>query len=305
MTRILGIDTSNYTTSAAVVQDGEVVFNSRKILNVKLGEKGLRQSEALFQHVINLPELLCGDSFSCFDAVCASVSPRPVNGSYMPVFKAGESTARSIASVLKIPFYETSHQEGHIAAACYSVDFNKSDFIAMHLSGGTSEILKVRHDNGYKIDIIGGTRDISFGQFIDRIGVAAGMNFPSGKYVDQAAISCKSSALRIPSKVYGLQFNLSGQETAGLRYIQDGYNHEEIMYAVMLCAAKTLEKLLNNIYALYDLPVIITGGVSSSNFIKNYLSGRDNTNLLFSSAEFASDNAAGTALIGYERHKNK
>ena len=53
----LGIDTSNYKTSLAVVdKTGEVLFNYQKFLDVKPGEKGLRQSEAFFQHVQKLPE---------------------------------------------------------------------------------------------------------------------------------------------------------------------------------------------------------------------------------------------------------
>jgi N6-L-threonylcarbamoyladenine synthase len=301
MTRILGIDTSNYTTSAAVVQDGAVICSKRKMLNVKLGEKGLRQSEALFQHVNNLPLILLDEAFRDFDAVCVSSRPRPVEGSYMPVFKAGEGTAVSIASVLGIPVYKTSHQEGHIKAACYSAGFDEKKFIAFHLSGGTSEILLVSKEDTYNIEIIGGTRDISFGQFIDRIGVSCGMTFPSGKQVDDMAVKCQGSSLRIPSRVDGLFFNLSGQETAGLRYVKDGYNQEEISYAVMLCVSKTLEKLLNNLCNIYNLPVIITGGVSSSSFIKNYLCGKYN-NVYFSTPDFASDNAAGVALIGCEMH---
>ena len=55
----LGIDTSNYKTSLAVVdKTGEVLFNYQKFLDVKPGEKGLRQSEAFFQHVQKLPEAI-------------------------------------------------------------------------------------------------------------------------------------------------------------------------------------------------------------------------------------------------------
>ena len=46
----LGIDTSNYKTSVAVTSsEGEIIFNSQSFLKVKEGQRGLRQSEALFQ----------------------------------------------------------------------------------------------------------------------------------------------------------------------------------------------------------------------------------------------------------------
>ena len=56
---ILGIDTSNYKTSVALIQrDGTVIHDLRRLLRVKQGEKGLRQSAALFQHIENLPSMI-------------------------------------------------------------------------------------------------------------------------------------------------------------------------------------------------------------------------------------------------------
>ena len=91
MAQILGIDTSNYTTSAALLdlETGEV-HQEKQLLPVKVGEVGLRQSDAVFHHTRQLPELLerlrpflennpvCG--------VSVSTRPRNVDGSYMPCF---------------------------------------------------------------------------------------------------------------------------------------------------------------------------------------------------------------------------
>jgi N6-L-threonylcarbamoyladenine synthase len=289
MPKILGIDTSNYTTSVAVVDNDKVVYDRRQVLNVKLGEKGLRQSEALFQHIINLPVLLNVSHVKEIDGVCVSIKPRPVEGSYMPVFRAGESIAKSISSVLDVPIFETTHQEGHIEAACRSINFKNHEFIALHLSGGTSEVLRVKKKERYEIEIIGGTKDISIGQFLDRIGVAMGL-------------SSKGSRIRIPSKVDNLQFNLSGQETLGLKYINEGYNYEEIAFSTMLCVAKTLEKVFNNIFKQFRLPVILMGGVASSQFLRNYFENKFENEILFSGGQYASDNAVGVAFIGFEKY---
>ncbi|MCX7885207.1 MAG: O-sialoglycoprotein endopeptidase [Caloramator sp.] len=297
--KVLGIDTSNYTTSIAVVEEGKIIYDVRKLLKVKKGEKGLRQSEALFQHVNNLPLMLNDDAVKGIDAVCVSVKPRPKEDSYMPVFKAGESIGQAIAYTNNINIFYTTHQEGHIEAACRCINFNFKEFIAFHLSGGTSEILYVKRDKNYFIEKIGGTKDISLGQFIDRIGVALGYEFPSGKFVDDAALSISDSQLRIPSRVDELKFNLSGQETLGLKYIDKGYNHEEISYSVMLCASKTIEKLLINTLKEYKLPVLIMGGVASSSFLKNYILKRFSKDIYFSNSKYASDNATGVAYIGY------
>lgn len=299
MTKILGIDTSNYTTSAAIVEDGTVVYDERCLLNVKLGEKGLRQSEALFQHIDNLPLLLNTPLLKGINAVCVSEKPRPVEGSYMPVFKAGISIGMSISSALGVPFYKTTHQEGHIEAAVHSIGFKSDSFVAIHMSGGTTEVLKVNsNDKGYDIDILGGTKDISFGQFIDRIGVALGLPFPSGKYMDEYALEIKESNLRIPSHVEGMYFNLSGQETMGLKYVKYGYNVKEIAFASMLCAAKTLEKVIRNLQKEIRLPVLLMGGVASSKFLKAYFKSKCYNYIHFSHERYASDNAVGDAYIG-------
>ncbi|EYE89699.1 O-sialoglycoprotein endopeptidase [Fervidicella metallireducens AeB] len=303
MAKILGIDTSNYTTSVAVVKDGEILYDARKLLNVEQGQRGLRQSDALFQHVKNLPDLLNSPFTKGIDAVCVSTRPRPVEGSYMPVFKAGESIASSIAYTSGVPIYKTSHQEGHLEGACRSINFSYKEFIAVHMSGGTTEILKVSKDNDYSVEIIGGTKDISIGQFIDRIGVAMGLSFPAGKDIDELAIKPCDTNLRIPSKVDGFYFNFSGQETLGLKYIEEGYNKEEIAKAVMICISKTLEKVFNNLLKTNELPILLVGGVASSIFLKCYFKEKYKDIIFFSDNKYASDNAAGCAFIGLEKYK--
>ena len=188
-TVVLGIDTSCYTTSVAV-KCGEQMLHIKKMLDVKEGECGLRQSDALFQHIKNLPalfdDLKTNINLKEFDHITVAVSakPRTVEGSYMPVFLAGQSFARTVADVLGAKYIETSHQDGHIMAAIYSCkNYSICDeaFLTYHLSGGTTELLLVRKNgNSFECEIVGGTRDLPAGQFIDRIGVKLGMQFPCG-----------------------------------------------------------------------------------------------------------------------------
>lgn len=117
----LGFDTSCYTTSAAAVDEhGAVVAAERMLLPVREGQRGLRQSEAVFAHVRQMPQVmdalrrrLAGVQVV---AVCASARPRDGEDSYMPVFTVGLGHASVLASTLGVPLYETSHQQGHIAA---------------------------------------------------------------------------------------------------------------------------------------------------------------------------------------------
>lgn len=301
MSKILGIDTSNYTTSVAVVEDGTLIYDNRKILDVDLGKKGLRQSEALFQHIKNLPTLLDSIKVQNIDAVAVSTKPRPCEDSYMPVFKAGETVAKSIASVLGIPLIETTHQEGHIEAGSYSIGFNEDEFIVFHMSGGTSEILMYNKNKQNKVELIGGTKDISFGQFLDRVGVALGYDFPAGKYVDELSLSINETELVIPSKVEGLYFNLSGQETHAHKYIEKGFKKEEIALATMKCIAKTLDKLIAFLLKNYNKKILLIGGVASSKYIANFINKKYNGSVFISKPDYAQDNAIGVALIGMKK----
>lgn len=323
---ILGIDTSNYTTSMALIDfGGSTVCDSRKMLTVKQGEKGLRQSYALFQHIDNLPEIterlinknndISGSAGIC--AVAVSSRPRPVEGSYMPVFKAGLSFAQSIAAINRIPCFEFSHQEGHIEAVKnLSVLDNEKEILAFHLSGGTCELLSVRSRDpyGYDIEIIGGTKDISFGQLFDRIGVYLGFDFPAGGSLDKIVSEYNfehSSGGRALKKLFkpvhtdGLYFNLSGLETGFKRNISIDSVFEEKAAAIYEifrktadCLIKITEKAVNETGIT---SVLFSGGVSSSlairNFITDYFKGK-NISIVFGDPDLSKDNAVGIALLG-------
>ena len=142
----IGIDTSNYTTSAALVKDGRVEVNSKKLLPVRPGELGLRQSDAVFHHVQQIGDVLAPVLSACgpVRAVGVSTRPRAVEGSYMPCFTVGAAVARALAMSHRVPLHTFSHQQGHIAAALYSagqLSLLKETFLVFHVSGGTTEAL--------------------------------------------------------------------------------------------------------------------------------------------------------------------
>lgn len=308
---ILGVDTSNYRTSLCLInEEGAVVAEERMLLTVKPGERGLQQSEALFQHIQRLPQLAEKMSWSGNQvvAVAASTRPRPVEGSYMPVFTAGESWGRGIATFLRVPFYSTSHQEMHIAAGEFSVTARPAgdDFLAFHLSGGTSELLQCRRTaNGYDIEILGGSLDLHAGQLVDRVGVAMGLPFPSGPYLEKLANEVHEDELRVPATGKGYHFHLSGAETQLLRAIaDDSHSKPAIARATELCIAKCLEKTIR--YAVekgHPKEVLIVGGVAANARIKARLKERlehpaVGCTLFFAEPYYSGDNAFGVAHIG-------
>ena len=318
----LGIDTSNYKTSLSLVNtDGEIIYNYQQFLDVPKGMRGLRQSDAFFQHVnrLDIPIREAMKYRKEIGVVCVSSRPRPVDGSYMPCFLAGLQFAKTAAMALDIPYFETSHQEGHIEAVKYYSELKSENrFICFHFSGGTTEA--VLADSG-KLEIVGGTKDISYGQVIDRIGVRLGFDFPAGKYLDEIAIQSidlrikqgKSAKLLKPLKSDDGFLNLSGIETQGQRAI-DELNKGSLSYddSVCLLCGELFDKIGKSIIDITvdvskkcnEKKFLFAGGVSSSNYIRQYIKQNmpKDIEYCFGRAELSTDNAVGTALIGGKKY---
>lgn len=310
MNIFLGFDTSNYTTSAALFGNGAIKSN-RKILEVKKGARGLRQSDALFAHIKNLPniysELLENIQTKDIAAVGVSTKPRNAEGSYMPVFLAGKAFAYAAAESMGVPLYEFSHQDGHIMAGIVSgghYELLEKTFLSVHLSGGTTEVLKSSYNKFcFNNEIVGGTKDISAGQLIDRIGVLLGMKFPCGKELEKYALNA-AGKVKIKTSVTKGYVNFSGAETALARIINEN-DSEEICFAVLEHVGNALAKMLSNITESYGIEdILIVGGVASDKIIKDILINRVKARLYFASPEYSTDNAVGIAALaekGYGR----
>lgn len=301
---VLGLDTSNYTTSAAVY-DGEEGRNQGRLLEVRPGELGLRQSDALFQHVKHLPEvveaLLGEEGLGTVQAVGASTRPRAVEGSYMPCFLAGASQGQVLSQVLGVPFYAFSHQQGHLAAAAWSadrLDLLDRPFLAWHLSGGTTELLRVEPgEDGVAVraEILGGTSDISAGQLIDRTGVLLGLSFPAGKEVEKLSRQAQKREY-YKVKVNGLTFSLSGMENKVRQMVQRGEEPAEVAWFAQETVCRVVQACTKAAMEAYPgLPVLCSGGVASNGRLKELL--RQNCGALFAQPQFSTDNAMGTAVL--------
>ena len=301
---VLGLDTSNYTTSAAVF-DGERGRNQGRLLEVRPGELGLRQSDALFQHVKHLPEvveaLLGEEGLGTVQAVGASTRPRAVEGSYMPCFLAGASQGQVLSQVLGVPFYAFSHQQGHLAAAAWSagrLDLLDRPFLAWHLSGGTTELLRVEPEEdgvAVRAEILGGTSDISAGQLIDRTGVLLGLSFPAGKGVEKLSRQAQKREY-YKVKVNGLTFSLSGMENKVRQMVQRGEEPAEIAWFAQETVCRVVQACTKAAMEVYPgLPVLCSGGVASNGRLKELL--RQNCGALFAQPQFSTDNAMGTAIL--------
>ena len=298
---VIGIDTSNYTTSIAYF-DGQDGLNCSKLLPVRQGELGLRQSDAVFAHIKGLPEL-SGRLFSnvqidSITAIGVSTRPRAVEGSYMPCFMVGYSHAKLLSDMLNVPLVEVSHQQGHVAASLWSaghLELMDRPHLAWHLSGGTTELLLVEPDAKNVICTkIGGTTDISAGQLIDRTGQLLDLPFPSGKHID--ALSKEASMKDVfKVKCSGLEFSLSGVQNK-VQQFHDKYAvpAETAAYALR-CVATAVCKATENARKAYPgLPVVFSGGVASNSMLRSLTTQFDP---IFSQPQYSTDNAMGVAVL--------
>lgn len=301
----LGIDTSNYTTSVAVAdENGNIIANLKNPLPVKEGERGLRQSDAVFHHTAALPALIerAKDIILGDEILAVGVSARPTDriGSYMPCFLPGVSAASAVSLGSGCKLYAFSHQCGHIMAALYSaecLDLIGERFAAFHVSGGTTDMLLCSPGEGevpFVVEKIGGTLDINAGQAIDRAGVYMGLKFPCGPALEKLALACKEKPKKEKLCVKGISCNLSGLENKASKMFDDGESKEAVAAFVIDFITRTIEKLSENLRAEKgNLPIVYAGGVMSCSIIKNRLSSFGS----FALPEFSADNAAGVALL--------
>ncbi len=303
MTAVLGLDTSNYTTSAAWF-DGERGRNAGRLLEVPAGRLGLRQSDALFQHIKRLPEMVRSLEQLDFRAVGASTRPRAVEGSYMPCFLAGASFGEAMAHVLGVPFYAFSHQEGHLAAAAWSagrLDLLEGPFLAWHLSGGTTELLRVEPEGTFlRAEIVGGASDLSAGQLIDRAGVLLGLPFPAGKALDALAEKDSHSDC-YAVKVNDLIFSLSGMENQIQNLTARKKSPAYVANFALNTVAQVVRRTTEEAQSRWPgLPVLCSGGVASNRRLRAAL-----PQAIFAAPEYSTDNAMGIAILSHRAMKEE
>ncbi|MCE5196464.1 MAG: O-sialoglycoprotein endopeptidase [Negativicutes bacterium] len=308
---VLGIDTSNYTTSlAAVTLDHQLLHQQRQLLSVAMGERGLRQSEAVFAHLRSISQQFLQLERPDYPPVAIGVSnqPRSLPGSYMPVFLVGNQFAAVLSQMLKIPLYTYSHQEGHIKAGLFSAgEPDLPQFLSVHLSGGTTELLLVKQEeHHFRETILAATDDISAGQLIDRIGVAMGLPFPAGPALEKLAQTSHENLSVIPAAYHQGKLSFSGAESQAMRLLQSAAEPAEIARAVENCVVKSLEKMIRSAIETTKIKdVLLVGGVTANRYLRDRLRHKlehpaVSAHLYFASPELSSDNAVGIAFLAAE-----
>lgn len=301
---ILGIDTSAYTTSIALVDadNNKVLADERKVLEVEKGQKGLRQQEAVFQHLKNFPEIFKNINYNLSNVKIVSVSSKPRNeeNSYMPVFTVGQNYGKVIAHSLNCKLLEYSHQENHIAASLINDYKDVDNVLAVHVSGGTTEFISAKKSiKGFETKILGGTKDITFGQLIDRMGILMDFPFPCGMHMENYLKGKSFEEIKPPSISGDAYINLSGMENYYTNlYINQKKSKEAIIYSLFKYIAHCTIHILHNLSDNKFETIIISGGIASNSYIRNFIENSiNNHKILFPTIRNSSDNGVGLAYL--------
>lgn len=308
MSLFLGADTSNYTTSVALYDAAQgTVRMARKLLPVKEGQKGLRQSDAVYLHLRQLPSLfeeVCAQAREPVRAVGVSVRPRDAEGSYMPCFEAGQAAARAAAAALQAPAFSFSHQAGHVAAALWSarrLAWLSRPFIAFHVSGGTTEAVlctpgrALLGDEPFAVRLLCASLDLKAGQAIDRVGVMLGLSFPAGPALE--ALSRQSGRhFAVRPSMKGGDCSLSGVENRCRAMREAGEPDADVARFCMDSVIAALSAMAQRVREEHPgLPLLFAGGVTANADMRAALSGEGDA--VFAEPAYSSDNAAGVAVL--------
>ena len=311
---IMGVDTSNYTTSVALMtEDGTLLANIKRPLSVKAGERGLRQSDAVFAHIKNMPSAMAEAkgvlSGRVISAIGVSTRPRNIEGAYMPCFLAGVMAAESISASSSIPLYPFSHQCGHIMAAIYSSGrydlLERDSFAAFHISGGTTEMLRVKPTcDAFESELIGGTADLNAGQIIDRVGVYMGIPFPAGPELEKLALKNERKLKNFSPKITEFKINLSGLENMAVKAYEETKDASYVSAFVLKYIGCSLSALADAYESRFGKSeFLFAGGVMSNSIIKNMI--LDKFNASFAEPILSSDNAVGIAELARRKFINQ
>ncbi|CAB1128650.1 Peptidase_M22 domain-containing protein [Candidatus Hydrogenisulfobacillus filiaventi] len=312
---VLGIDTSAYTTSVAVLAPGGQVIDRRRVLPVPAGARGLRPSEAVWHQLQQLtdllPAVLAGLAVPPA-AVGVSVQPRPQPGSHLPPFAVGRLAAASVAAAWGCRLETVSHQEGHLAAGLWGLGLAPgspavpSRFYGLHVSGGTTELVQVEEERPghWRVAVVGATADLYAGQLVDRVGVALGLPFPAGPGLERLAAGAQAAVplpVGPPRRDGGRWLiSFSGPETAALRALARGAEPAAVARGVEAAVARGLAKLLAT-----QPPgrVVVVGGVAANLFVRRELVRRLGPvwEVGFGPPALSGDNAVGVAWLAARR----
>jgi N6-L-threonylcarbamoyladenine synthase len=311
--RVLGIETSCDETGAAIYDSEKGLLAhtlySQVAMHAEYG--GVVPELASRDHVrktIPLIESVLAESNlkkSDIDGIAYTAGPGLVGA-----LLVGAAIARSLAFAWNIPAVGVHHMEGHLLAPMLEASPPPFPFVALLVSGGHTQLVKVARMGSY--EILGDTLDDAVGEAFDKTAKLLGLAYPGGAALAKLAEKGSAGRFRFPRPMLdrpGLEFSFSGLKTAAVNIAAsvtlDEQTRCDIAFAFQEAVVDTLVAKCQRALLLTGWKtLVVAGGVGANQRLRQRLQTlmeNENGHVFFPRQEFCTDNGAMIAYVGCQR----
>ena len=219
----------------------------------------------------------------------------------------GASVAASLAYSLNIPAIGVHHLEGHLLSPLLSDPTPSFPFIALLVSGGHTQLMRVTHVGQY--ELLGETVDDAAGEAFDKSAKLLGLGYPGGPALAKLAASGNATRFKLPRPMINsgdLNFSFSGLKTAVLtaskREVLNDQGRADLAASTQAAIVDVLaEKSLRALTVTGIKRLVVAGGVGANQQLRERLTreaAEKNLEVFYPKLEFCTDNGAMIALAG-------
>ncbi|MDP8161857.1 tRNA (adenosine(37)-N6)-threonylcarbamoyltransferase complex transferase subunit TsaD [Pasteurella skyensis] len=319
--RILGIETSCDETGIAIYDEHNGLIANQLYSQIEMhadyggvvpelaSRDHIRKTLPLIQAALNEAQLTAKD----IDGIAYTAGPGLVGA-----LLVGSTIARSLAYAWNIPALGVHHMEGHLLAPMLEETPPEFPFIALLVSGGHTQLIKVENVGSY--ELLGESIDDAAGEAFDKTGKLLGLDYPAGVALSKLAEQGNPERFKFPRPMIdrpGLDFSFSGLKTATANEInkqiaQQGTLDEQtrcdIAYAFQDAVVDTLMiKCRRALKQTGYKRLVVAGGVSANKQLRHNLAElmkKQRGDVFYPRPAFCTDNGAMIAYAGFLRLKN-
>lgn len=315
--KVLGIETSCDETGVAIYDSEQGLLAdclySQAEIHAKYGgvipelasRDHIRKTLPLIQEVIKEAGIKQED----LDGIAYTAGPGLVGA-----LLVGASIGRAFGMGLNIPAIGVHHMEGHLLAPMLEANPPKFPFVALLVSGGHTQLVKVTGIGQY--EVLGESLDDAAGEAFDKVGKMLGLPYPGGPHVAKLALSGEAGRFTFPRPMTnrpGLNFSFSGLKTFVRNTIAEESVHSPLSEQTAADIANAFEVAVCSTLAIKCKralektrlkTLIIAGGVSANIELRRVLElsmEKINGKLFYAQPRFCTDNGAMIAYAGCQR----
>ncbi len=316
MTRILGIESSCDESGVALIDEKRGLLAHALFSQVAEHAEygGVVPELASRDHVRKLLPLVdqvldeAGTKPEEIDAIAYTAGPGLVGA-----LLVGAMLARGLGWSWGIPVLPVHHMEGHLLAPMLEEDPPEFPFIALLVSGGHTQLVRVEGLGDY--ELLGDSLDDAVGEAFDKTAKLLGLGYPGGPELAKLAEQGEGGRFSFPRPMTdrpGLDFSFSGLKTFALNTIKgvEGSMQDkaDIALAFEQAVVETLMIKCRRALREYGATrLVVAGGVSANRHLRSALQTmvrKEGAQVFFPRMEFCTDNGAMIALAGLRHYKN-